>query len=62
MNDPIELVVLLWIYPGKESAFEAFESRAAQIMAQHGGRIENARSGLTLKDHRKPEGAASGLA
>ncbi len=35
-------VVSLWIYPGQEQAFEAFEREAAAIMASHGGRIERA--------------------
>lgn len=34
--------VSLWIHPGQERAFEAFEREAASIMAIHGGRIERA--------------------
>lgn len=35
-------IVSLWIHPGQEVAFEAFEREAASIMAVHGGRIERA--------------------
>lgn len=35
-------VVSLWIHPGQEEAFAAFEREAAAIMAGHGGRIERA--------------------
>lgn len=35
-------IVSLWIHPGQESAFEAFEREAAEVMAGHGGRIERA--------------------
>ena len=35
-------VVSLWIHPGQEKAFEAFEQEAAAIMASHGGRIDRA--------------------
>lgn len=36
------LVVSLWIHPGQESAFEAFECDAARVMAKYGGRIDQA--------------------
>lgn len=35
-------VVSLWIHPGQEAAFEAFERDAARIMERHGGRIDSA--------------------
>lgn len=35
-------VVSLWIRPGQEAAFEAFERDAVRIMARHGGRIDAA--------------------
>lgn len=35
-------VVSLWIHPGQEAAFEAFESEAVRIMGWHGGRIDSA--------------------
>jgi antibiotic biosynthesis monooxygenase (ABM) superfamily enzyme len=35
-------VVSLWIHPGQEDAFEAFEREAARLMARHGGRIDSA--------------------
>lgn len=35
-------VVSLWIYPGQEAAFEAFERDASRIMSRHGGRIDAA--------------------
>jgi hypothetical protein len=36
------LVVSIWIRPGREEAFEAFEQEAARRMAIHGGRIDAA--------------------
>jgi hypothetical protein len=36
------LIVSLWVHPGQESAFEAFERDAARIMSRHGGRIDHA--------------------
>jgi antibiotic biosynthesis monooxygenase (ABM) superfamily enzyme len=36
------MIVSLWIHPGQEAAFEAFERAAAAIMTRHGGRIEQA--------------------
>lgn len=36
------LVVSLWIRPGQEAAFEAFEQEAARRMARYGGRIDAA--------------------
>ncbi|HPN07562.1 MAG TPA: hypothetical protein PK050_17260 [Hyphomonadaceae bacterium] len=35
-------IVSLWIHPGQEAAFAAFEREAATIMASHGGRIDHA--------------------
>jgi hypothetical protein len=35
-------VVSLWIHPGQEAAFDAFEREAARNMARHGGRIDHA--------------------
>ena len=35
-------IVSLWIHPGQEIAFEAFEREAARIMARYGGRIDSA--------------------
>ena len=35
-------LVSLWIHPGQEGAFEAFEREAALIMERHGGRIDSA--------------------
>lgn len=35
-------VVSLWIHPGQEGRFEAFEREAAEIMARFGGRIDSA--------------------
>jgi antibiotic biosynthesis monooxygenase (ABM) superfamily enzyme len=35
-------LVSLWIHPGQEAAFEAFEREATRVMARHGGRIDNA--------------------
>lgn len=36
------LIVSLWIHPGQEAAFEAFEREAARITAKHRGRIDSA--------------------
>ena len=33
-------VVSIWIHPGQEAAFGAFEREAARRMAVHGGRID----------------------
>ena len=35
-------VVSLWIHPGQEAAFDAYEREAVRIMARHGGRIDSA--------------------
>ncbi|MBI1361374.1 MAG: hypothetical protein GC155_13940 [Alphaproteobacteria bacterium] len=35
-------VVTLWVHPGQEAAFEAFEREAARLMAGYGGRIDHA--------------------
>ncbi|MFT3725168.1 MAG: hypothetical protein QM773_16475 [Hyphomonadaceae bacterium] len=35
-------IVSLWIQPGQEAAFEAFERDAVRIMVRHGGRIDSA--------------------
>ncbi len=35
------LVVSLWLKTDDIAAFEAFERAAAQVMAEHGGRIDN---------------------
>jgi uncharacterized protein (DUF1330 family) len=40
--DRYSLVVSLWIHPGQEEAFDAFEREAARRMAVHGGRIDAA--------------------
>lgn len=42
MSDRYSLVVSLWIHPGQEGPFEAYEREAARIMARHGGRIDSA--------------------
>jgi antibiotic biosynthesis monooxygenase (ABM) superfamily enzyme len=42
MSDRYVRVVTLWIHPGQEEAFEAFEREAARIMARHKGRIDSA--------------------
>jgi hypothetical protein len=42
MTHRYSLVVSLWIRPGQEAAFEAFEREAARRMALHGGRIDAA--------------------
>lgn len=36
----VVLVVSLYVRPGQEGAFRAFESAAARIMGRYGGRIE----------------------
>jgi hypothetical protein len=42
MSQRYMLVVQLWVHPGREAEFDAFESRAAELMATHGGRVEQA--------------------
>jgi antibiotic biosynthesis monooxygenase (ABM) superfamily enzyme len=42
MADRYVRIVSLWIHPGQEAAFEAFEREAARIMAKHRGRIDSA--------------------
>ena len=42
MTNRFVLLVHLWIHPGQEAAFEAFERQAARIMARHKGRIDSA--------------------
>lgn len=42
MSESYVRVVSLWIHPGQETAFEAFEREAAQLMTRNGGRIEQA--------------------
>jgi antibiotic biosynthesis monooxygenase (ABM) superfamily enzyme len=42
VSDRFVLLVHLWIHPGQEAAFEAFEREAARLMARHGGRIDTA--------------------
>jgi len=42
MSQRFVLVVSLWVHPGQEAAFEAFERKAARLMARHGGRIDQA--------------------
>ena len=36
------IVVRLWIHKGRETEFEAYESKVARIMARYGGVIERA--------------------
>ena len=38
----VYVVVRLWIREGREPEFEAYERKAARIMARHGGGIEQA--------------------
>jgi antibiotic biosynthesis monooxygenase (ABM) superfamily enzyme len=42
MTNRYARIVSLWIHPGQEAAFEAFEREAARIMARHGGQIDYA--------------------
>ena|SRR5579871_5417334 len=43
MTERLVRIVSLWLRSGADpTAFEAFESKAARIMARHGGRIEQA--------------------
>ncbi len=42
MPNRFAIIVSLWIHPGQEAAFEAFEREAARLMARHGGRIDRA--------------------
>jgi uncharacterized protein (DUF1330 family) len=40
MSTEIILIVKLYVYPGKETEFQQFETEVAQIMPEYGGRIE----------------------
>jgi antibiotic biosynthesis monooxygenase (ABM) superfamily enzyme len=42
MSERFVLLVHLWIHPGQEAAFEAFEREAARVMARYKGRIDSA--------------------
>jgi antibiotic biosynthesis monooxygenase (ABM) superfamily enzyme len=42
MSERFVLVVHLWIHPGQEAEFDAFEREAARLMARHKGRIDRA--------------------
>jgi hypothetical protein len=53
MTHRYSLVVSLWVHPGQEEAFDAFEREAGRIMARHGGRIDAA-------VRTAPTGAATG--
>ena len=39
-NPPLYILVRLWIHKGRETEFEAYESKMARIMARYGGVIE----------------------
>ncbi len=38
--ESLEVVVCLWIHPGRVAWFEAYEHKAARIMQRHGGAIQ----------------------
>jgi hypothetical protein len=40
MEKALLLLVSLYIHPGQEAPFRAFETAAARILARYGGRIE----------------------
>ena len=40
MHNKLTLLVQLWLKDGNVAGFEAFERKAAAIMAKHGGEIE----------------------
>jgi uncharacterized protein (DUF1330 family) len=42
VTTPLYLVVSIWIHDGCEAGFEAYEGKAARIMARYGGAIERA--------------------
>ncbi len=39
-TSPVIIVAALFVHPGQEDAFAAFETQAARIMHRYGGRIE----------------------
>lgn len=39
-DQPILLLVHLFVHPGREAEFRRFETEAARVMRRHGGRIE----------------------
>jgi uncharacterized protein (DUF1330 family) len=53
MERRLILLVSLFIHPGQESAFRAFETAAARIMGRYGGRIER----VIRPERAVPEGA-----
>ena len=38
--DSLEVVVSLWIHPGRVAEFEAYEGKAARIMQRYGGVVQ----------------------
>jgi antibiotic biosynthesis monooxygenase (ABM) superfamily enzyme len=39
---PLYVLVRLWIHEGRETEFEAYETKVSGVMARHGGVIERA--------------------
>jgi antibiotic biosynthesis monooxygenase (ABM) superfamily enzyme len=50
-SPPLYILVRLWIHKGRETEFEAYESKVARIMARYGGAIERA-----IRTTRTPDG------
>jgi antibiotic biosynthesis monooxygenase (ABM) superfamily enzyme len=50
-SPPLYILVRLWIHRGRETEFEAYESKVARVMARYGGVIE-----LAIR----PSGASEG--
>jgi uncharacterized protein (DUF1330 family) len=49
---PLYILARLWIHKGRETEFEAYESKVARIMARYGGAIERA-----IRPSGAPEGS-----
>jgi uncharacterized protein (DUF1330 family) len=47
---PLYILVRIWIHRGLETEFEAYESKAARIMARYGGVVER-----TIRTTRAPD-------
>ena len=53
VTPPLYILVRLWIHKGRETKFEAYESKVARIMARYGGVIERA-----IRTTRMPDGGS----
>jgi len=55
MNPGIVVVATLYLRPGREAEFREFETQAARLVRQHGGRLERViRASPTALDESQP--------